>query len=212
MRDGTQEDGEGGGRRGCCRNNRIIPALGRRAQRRRRARRDTSSPLPSPRRKLRSSERFIKISTSHSILVQLCHPVIAIRIRIKSDPIMAPSRSVLWSCVIPDESNPRSFRITHLAPRSQPGIVSPEIERITLHNPIAFTARAYAAPFLCESSSPPFRPAEMVVTDPFLPCRHRRVQLSTPCSTLPIITVTTNGSNLKNGHSSTASSSVSVTP
>jgi hypothetical protein len=88
---------------------------------------------------------------------------------------MAPSRSVLWSCVIPDESNPCSLRITHLAPRSQPGIVSPEIERTTLHNPIAFTARVYAAPFLCEPSSPPFRAAKMIATDPFLPCRHRRV-------------------------------------
>ena len=38
--------------------------------------------------------------------------------------------------------------------RSKPGIVSPEIETITLHNPIAFTARVYAAPFLCKPSAP----------------------------------------------------------
>lgn len=100
--------------------------------------------------------------------------------------------------------------LTRYSNRSKPGIVSPEIDSISLHNPIPLTARLYAAPFICE---PPSLPAD----DTYHAVAHAELvpdlfQPSTPCSTLPITTGTTDGSNPKNGHSSTASCSASATP
>lgn len=66
MRDGTQETGEEEAAEGAAVNGSSHPTLGRRAQRRRWARRDTSSPLPSPRRKLSRASDLSKIDLTLS--------------------------------------------------------------------------------------------------------------------------------------------------
>ena len=81
-----------------------------------------------------------------------------------------------------------------------PGIVSQEIDRISLHNPIPLQLRLYGIPFLSKPSISHFSHRPLTL------------QLSTLCSPMPTTTNTILGSNPKNGPSSTASWFSAVTP
>lgn len=78
---------------------------------------------------------------------------------------------------------------------SNPAISSPEIESISLHNPIPIQSRLYGLPWLSES----FR--TLSVQTP--PHRVLNLQLCTPSSLLHTINAMTPGSNRKNGPSFT---------
>lgn len=88
-------------------------------------------------------------------------------------------------------------QLTH--PRSPPAIVSPEIERLSLHNKIPLAARLYGLPVLCKPSAVRARPCSPP-------------QRSIPSSTTPTTTSTTSGSSPRNGHSSSPSSSAQAMP
>lgn len=97
----------------------------------------------------------------------------------------------------------RCLLLAHSHRSGPPGIISQEIDQISLHNPIPITARLYGAPFLCELLDP-----LCTVYDG----SHELIsQHSTRCWPTHTMSSMPNGSSRKNGRLCTASSSLAGT-